>query len=517
MERERRRVLFLFPSSAVVVDAPPPPHTHTHSPAVFFAFLSPRIPPYQTALVAVTLAVSLAMLAATALSDPGFVPRDPPPPTAWSTPRPPPRVVDVNGVPVATKWCATCAHHRPPRTSHCAVCDNCVWRFDHHCPWVGQCVGERNYRFFLTFVYATATLCVLVQVLCWVRLGRQAHQLGNISLAVARDPAALALAFYCLASLAFVGGLAGFHTVLVSRATTTYEHFRGWGGVAAGGGGGSNRNPYDLGCGTNWASVCCTPVAPILPETRPLADAAVAAGLAPAPAWPPAAWGAFDRGALRAAAAAPSATAPPGDIELPPPAVSYGYGPTAAEAALAATQAARAAAAEAAAGEKEAGGDVEAPPLPPSPPAPAPAAGSPVPSSPLFAARAMTAARSLRSALSSAAEEAGGGGGGDIAAAAAAPPSPAPSTTPTMVTAPGSLATMSMFSAEAGEGPPSVTRASPPPLPRSGSTSPPRSQSPRRRPPWRPGGGTWAGPTAHALALSPAHEARLSPPPPRRR
>ena len=495
---------------------PPPPSRTPLLTAVFFAFLSPCLPAYQTALVAANLAVSLAMLAATALSDPGFVPRDPPPPTAWSTPRPPPRIVDVHGVPVATKWCATCAHHRPPRTSHCAVCDNCVRRFDHHCPWVGQCVGERNYRFFLTFVYATAALCVLVQVLCWVRLGRQAHALGNISLAVARDPAALALAFYCLASLAFVGGLAGFHTVLVSRATTTYEHFRGRGGVtAAGGEGGRVQNPYNRGCGKNWASVCCTPVAPILPETRPIADAAVAAGLAPAPAWPPAAGGAFDRGTLRAAAAAPPAPSPPGDIELPPPAVAYGYGPTAAEAALAATQAARAAAADAAAGEEAAGGDVEAPPLPPSPPPPA--AGSPVTSSPSFAAHALTAARSLRSALSSAAEEAGGGGGGDdTAAAAAAPPSPAPSTTPTMVTAPGSLATMSMFSADAGEGPPSVARASPPlPAARAGSTSPPRSQSPRRRPPWRPGGG--AGPAAHALALSPAHEARLSPPPPRRR
>ena len=58
-----------------------------------------------------------------------------------------------NGNILNLNFCYTCFHFRPPRTSHCAECDNCVQNFDHHCLWMGTCVGKRNYKYFYYILF----------------------------------------------------------------------------------------------------------------------------------------------------------------------------------------------------------------------------------------------------------------------------------------------------------------------------------------------------------------------------
>jgi len=59
-----------------------------------------------------------------------------------------------------TELCPDCKVIRTPRSRHCAICNVCVERFDHHCPWINNCVGVRNHGPFLLFLLSTWVLCV---------------------------------------------------------------------------------------------------------------------------------------------------------------------------------------------------------------------------------------------------------------------------------------------------------------------------------------------------------------------
>jgi len=54
-----------------------------------------------------------------------------------------------------SSYCNDCQRVKPPHYHHCKVCSTCIKKMDHHCPWVGNCVGERNRKYFYQFLIWT--------------------------------------------------------------------------------------------------------------------------------------------------------------------------------------------------------------------------------------------------------------------------------------------------------------------------------------------------------------------------
>ncbi|XP_049594021.1 palmitoyltransferase ZDHHC8B isoform X1 [Syngnathus scovelli] len=163
--------------------------------------------------------------------------------------------VDVRGIQVRMKWCASCHFYRPPRCSHCSVCDRCVEDFDHHCPWVNNCIGRRNYRYFFLFLLSLTGHMVCVFSLGLVFVLHHTDQLWKLHCTVTLVVISISGLF-----LLPVLGLTGFHLFLVSRGRTTNEQVSPYCYVTGKFHGGPN--PFTRGCCNNLEYLVCSPISP---------------------------------------------------------------------------------------------------------------------------------------------------------------------------------------------------------------------------------------------------------------
>lgn len=205
--------------------------------SAFYGLLGPTLSetnPILLGVVSVAFFWTMVCLIITGWSDPGIIPRQ----TIEDALRQarahgadeqegePPSTLTMegdDGEPTVFRYCPTCHIYKPPRASHCSDCDNCCKEFDHHCPFVGNCVGQRNYGAFCAFLICVVAL--LVSVLSSFVVGSTAvanSQTTNLVFAI------IILVFSIL-MCAVIGGFSAFHCGLVLTGRTTKEQLKGTG------------------------------------------------------------------------------------------------------------------------------------------------------------------------------------------------------------------------------------------------------------------------------------------------
>ena len=155
------------------------------------------------------------------------------------------------GVYKETKICLTCNVVKPFRSHHCSDCDNCIIRFDHHCPWIGGCVGIRNYIYFFIFLCILNLKDIFIGIFCIIHIIYIYKEVPNeekvknwvASHLVELIPTLLTIIFIgCTMSFTF--GLWIYHLKLIIKNLTTKDEIKKLIFEKIG-------NPYDKGIKSN--------------------------------------------------------------------------------------------------------------------------------------------------------------------------------------------------------------------------------------------------------------------------
>uniref|UniRef100_A0A671DGW3 Palmitoyltransferase n=3 Tax=Rhinolophus ferrumequinum TaxID=59479 RepID=A0A671DGW3_RHIFE len=122
----------------------------------------------------------------------------------------------------AVRFCDRCHLIKPDRCHHCSVCAMCVLKMDHHCPWVNNCIGFSNYKFFLQFLAYSVLYCLYIATTVFSYFIK--YWRGELPSVRSKFHVLFLLFVACMFFVSLVV-LFGYHCWLVSRNKTTLEAF----------------------------------------------------------------------------------------------------------------------------------------------------------------------------------------------------------------------------------------------------------------------------------------------------
>eukprot|EP00066_Takifugu_rubripes_P002920 XP_003965147.1 PREDICTED: probable palmitoyltransferase ZDHHC12 isoform X2 [Takifugu rubripes] len=206
----------------------------------------------QPVLFVLLVLVSVLLYFAVSLMDPGFILSEDALQFPLGVTEEQQDMIQPTSKSLRRRRCGHCLLQQPMRSKHCQTCQHCVRRYDHHCPWIENCVGEKNHRWFV--LYLLVELLVLLWGLHIACTGfnpttswRPWLHSNGLLLAVVVVVALLSLVVLLLL---------GSHLYLISLNTTTWE-FMSRHRISYLRHCGADENPFDRGPAHNlWGFFC---------------------------------------------------------------------------------------------------------------------------------------------------------------------------------------------------------------------------------------------------------------------
>jgi len=147
------------------------------------------------------------------------------------------------------RYCRYERKYKPDRSHHCSQCQQCTLRMDHHCPWLDNCIGFWNYKFFLlTLVYGSLSLLLIAASCGWL-----GHFVMNHTLYEGIDISRMVIGIIISATSGVIACIVclflSIHLTMVVKGVTTIEVFE-------------KQRTNDVTEDSCLGSICCEPKDP---------------------------------------------------------------------------------------------------------------------------------------------------------------------------------------------------------------------------------------------------------------